>query len=146
MRSTALIFMFPLLLVIINGCGGGDNVQEGEFHLADVPASDLSPKGMAKDFTGDTNGLAMPDERVFSPDSSKVAWCDGQTLYVADADGTTRQALHTETEDSSVFACFRPMWGADGKTLSFKEARRNEGDSVIQVVTVDITLGESEEE
>ena len=147
MRSTPLL---PSLLIFCllgaSGCGGGDTGTEKEFHLSEVPADKLSAKGMGKDFTGDTAGLADAGARIPSPDGSKVAWCEANVLYVADAEGGTQQGLHTETEDTTVFACFAPTWGADGKSISFKEARRNPGDSAIQVVTVDITLGHSEEE
>ena len=147
MRSILSALFFLLVTIGLSiGCGGESPEEDREFRLSEVQAKDLSVKGMGKDFTGDTSSLSSPGVQVLSPESSKTAWCEGRVLYVADADGSTQQALHTESEDSSVFACFGPSWGIDGKTIRFKEARRIPGDSVIQVVTVDITLGRSEEE
>ncbi|MGE3802233.1 MAG: hypothetical protein AB7H80_14550 [Candidatus Kapaibacterium sp.] len=147
MQSTSLLTLglfFSLLILV--GCGGEGEEVEKEFRLSETPANELSPKGMGKDFIGDTLGISSPGTKVYSPDSSKVAWCEGKTLFVADADGKTQQALHTEVEDSSVFICFAPQWGTDGKSLTFKEGQRVPGDTTIQVVTVDITLGQSTEE
>lgn len=143
MKHTALIsFLSAILATSLLSCGGGQENPsvEKEFRLADVKAEDVRNVGMGIQMTGDTTGMSRAGEHVYSPDSSKVVYCKGNALYIADADGTTHRLLHENSEDAEVTACFGLRWSPDGKEVSFTQATTLP-DSQLQLMTVTITLG-----
>ena len=148
MKRTAFILVhtFALALIFVS-CGGDDGPPPAEstFHLADVSAEEIRNVGMGIEMTGDTTGMSGPNERVYSPDSSKVVYCEGKKLYIADADGKTSRLLYESTEDADVTACFGLQWAPDGRELSFTQASASP-DNTVQLMTVTITLGTNTED
>ncbi|MEU8128365.1 hypothetical protein AB0B68_14215 [Micromonospora sp. NPDC049049] len=68
-------------------------------------------------------------ERVsISPDGRRVAWVQGDgegsiNLYTADVDGSGRQRMRTEVDQT----CVHPVWSPDGRHLLFGEWNEAEG-------------------
>lgn len=140
-RIASLLILLSALPLV--SCGGDDDTPPTEqvFVLSEVAAEDLRNIGMGIEMTGDTAGMYSTEgERVFSPDSSKVAYCDHLQLIVEDADGSTRRVIHEMTDEKDVRACYSVRWGSDGRELAFTQARES-GATSLQLMTVTITLG-----
>lgn len=146
-QTTRFSFLSVALSLFLLSCGGdGDRpLVEEDLNLSDVKAEDVRNTGMAIEMTGDTTGISLIGERVYSPDSSKVVYCEEHKLYIADADGSTSRLLHESTDDTADGACFGLRWSADGTAVSFTRSIAS-GDSLPELRTVTITLGKNSED
>ena len=142
-EPSALII--ALLVPLLIGCGGDEKPVDIPFVLSSVPAEDLTKQGMEKEVAADTAIITFTSTKVTSHDGSKVAWCSGRNVFVADAGTEKGYLLHAEEDDSTVVACFDPAWSTDGTELSFREAHTL-SDSSYAVTNVVVTLGSRETE
>lgn len=142
-RPTATIL--AVITSLLLGCGGEEKPIDRPFVLSEIPAEDLTKQGMEKEVAADTAIVPFTSTKVTSHDGSKVAWCSGKILYVADAGSEKGHRLHAEEDDSTIVACFDPAWSTDGTELSFREAHTL-SDSSYAVTNVVVTLGSRETE
>lgn len=78
---------------------------------------------------------------IWSTDGSKLAFCEGSILHVADSDGSTRQQIYTGPGGPYPGACFNLQWSATGKEISFNQVEHVSYDNLKNPVEVIITLG-----
>jgi hypothetical protein len=78
---------------------------------------------------------------AWSPDSSKIAFAEGAVVTIADADGRTRQVIHTGPGGPYPGACFDLAWSSDGHTLSFTQVENAGQLDLSHPVRVSIALG-----
>lgn len=141
-RSVITSVLSTTIVVMLAACGGEEDPPDNQiFHLSEVRAENLRLVGMAKRMGGDTAG-SRSDARVPSPEGSKVAYCQGKAVYVADADGKTSKLVYDASSESDVRACYNLRWSPDGEELSFTLGKQEAGDS-LKLMTVVITLGKS---
>src|SRR5579862_391818 len=91
--------------------------------LYSVPVLGGSPRRL--------NGLSV-ESAAWSPDGQQLVYSQGNSLYMASADGTASQKLATLAG-----AAFRPRWSPDGKVIRFSTQGNLAGASSIWEISGD---------
>jgi hypothetical protein len=77
---------------------------------------------------------------IWSPDGSKIAFCEGAILHVADADGRTQRALHVGPGGPYPGACFDIAWTGRGDEIAFVEVQNASDPELGNPVRVTVKL------
>lgn len=77
---------------------------------------------------------------AWSPDGSKIAYSEGTTIHIVDADGKTRQTIYTGPGGPYPGAAFDLRWADGGSTLSFTQVENAEQLDLSHPVRIILTL------
>jgi hypothetical protein len=89
---------------------------------------------------GDAITVAQPvnlSDLAWSPDGSKLAYCEGTMVQVVDSDGLTTRRLYVGPGGPYPGGCFELTWSDDGRRLSFiqvENVHRPEFSNPVEVV------------
>jgi hypothetical protein len=92
---------------------------------------------------GDGVTVARPvnlSDLAWSPEGSKLAYCEGTMLQVVDGDGRTSRRLHIGPGGPYPGGCFDLTWSDDGRRLSFIQVENVHRPELSNPVEVVLTL------
>ncbi len=78
---------------------------------------------------------------AWSPEGSKLAFCEGTILHIADSDGRTRQQIYKGPGGPYPGACFNLHWSANVREISFIQVENVHYPELRNPVEVIISLG-----